>query len=248
MFSLADKFPMALIKYSFLQPCLALPSAWMKQCACKCFMKNTMPIIPLTQVEKPRHREGSIPSWARLLSPPQLRWSRDHYPAGWLMVSCSLLSPFPKKTRLSRGTLVLGAGMWDHPEGMPVCLATAAGGDNGLSQSVHPPAKYSIGADSIFGMHFKCAFQQEPCRISATDPAAGLPGGSCPFPARKDVPGTESSRGACRQPHTPRARPAGLGKAGSVAADCCLLLIRSFFRCLAAGVFFCPFSPLRKLV
>lgn len=129
---------------------------------------------------------------------------------------------------------MLGAGMWDHPEGMPVCLATAAGGDNGLSQSVHPPAKYSIGVDSIFGMHFKCAFQQEPCRISATDPAAGLPGVSCPFPVRKDVPGTESSRGACRQPHTPRARPAGLGKAGSVAADCCLLLIRSFFLCLAA--------------
>lgn len=219
----------------------------MKQHGRKCFMKNTVPIIPLTQVEKSGHREGSIHSWdrpaaqlpgrARLLPPARLLWSRDHYPAGLQMVCCSLLLPFCKKMQLSQGTLVLGAGMWDHPKGMPVCLAPAAGGDNGPSESVHPPAKYSIGAGSIFSVHFKCAFQREPCRISAADPTAGLPGGLCPFLARKDVPGTESSRGSRRWPRTPRARLAGCCKTGGIAADCCLLLIKSFFLCLATGVF-----------
>lgn len=211
----------------------------MKQCDHKCSMKNTMLIIPLTQVEKPRHGEGSIHSWdrARLLPPTRLLRSRDRFPAGSQMVSCTLLSPFRKKRRLSRGTLVLGAGMWDHPEGMPVCLAPAAGGDDGPSESVHPPTKYSISAGSIFSVHFKCAFQRELCRISAADPAAGLPGGSCPFPARKDVSGTESSRGPRRPPCAPRARPAGCCLTGGAAADCCLLLIKSFFLCLANGVF-----------
>lgn len=175
------------------------------------------------------------------------------------MDSCSLPSPFHKKTRVSHGMLMLGAGtcrcstagMWDRPEGMPGCLAPAAGGGgdghDSPSESVHPPAKYSIIAGSIFSLHFKCAFQQEPCRISAADPAAGFPGGLCPFSVRKDVPGTESSRGARWWPHAPRARPAGCCKTGGVAADCCLLLIKSSFLCLAAGSF-CPFSPLRKLV
>ena len=236
MFALADKFSVALIKYYFLQPCLALLSTWMKQRVHKCFMKNAMLITALTWVEKPGHREGSIHLWNRpaaqlpgragLLPPTRLLWSRDCYPVGLQTVSCSLPSPFLKKMRLSRGMLVLGAGtcrcsgagMWDHPEGMPGCLAPAAGGDDSPSESVPPPTKYSISAGSIFSMHLKCTFQQEPCRISAADPAAGFPGGLCPFPARKDVPGMESSRGACQWPHVPRARPSGCCKTGGIAA------------------------------
>lgn len=58
------------------------------------------------------------------------------------MDSCSLPSPFHKKTRVSHGMLMLGAGtcrcstagMWDRPEGMPGCLAPAAGGGGGRTR------------------------------------------------------------------------------------------------------------------
>nr|XP_009500302.1 PREDICTED: lymphoid enhancer-binding factor 1 [Phalacrocorax carbo] len=47
----------------------------------------------------------------------------------------------------------------------------------------------------------------------------------------------ESSHGARWRPPSPRARLAGYCKTGSVAADCCLLLMKSFFLCLATGSF-----------
>lgn len=114
---------------------------------------------------------------------------------------------------------------------MPDCLAPAAGGHDCPSGSVHPTAKYSISAGSLF----KGTFQQQPCRISAADPAAGFPGCLCPFLVRKDVLDMESSRGHMRQ----CSRLAGCCKTGGIAADCCFLLIKSSF-CLAAG--FCVLS------
>lgn len=111
MFALVDQFSVALIKHYFLQLCLALLSTWMKQRVPKCFMKNATLVIPLTQVEEPRHREGSICSWdsrtaqlprrAGLLPPARLLWSKDRFPASLQTASCSLLLPFRKKTRLS---------------------------------------------------------------------------------------------------------------------------------------------------
>lgn len=90
-----------------------------------------------------------------------------------------------------------GTGMQECPEGMRGCPAPAAGGDNVPSESMHPPAKYSIRAGSIFSVHLKCTFRQEPCRISAAELAAGFPGGLCPFLVKRDVPGMESSCGIC---------------------------------------------------
>lgn len=183
-----------------------------------------MLITALRQIEKPGHREGNIHLWdwpaaqipgrSRVLPPTWPLWNRDLYPVSLQMASCTLSSPFHRRRRLSRGTLMLGC------QHVPLQLGWNAGPSQGHAwlpslccwrgrqpffESVHPPAKYSISADSIFSVHFKCTFQQKPCRISATDPTAGCPGGFCPFPVRKDVLGMESSCGAHPWPGVPHA-------------------------------------------
>lgn len=118
VFSVVDKFSVAFLKHSFLQPCLALPSARMKQYVCKCFTKNMIIIIALTQVEdsgtgKEASTRGTGHGAARLLQ------SRNCCPVGLRMVSCHLPSPFHKKMQLSSGSN--GAGLRNHPEGLPCC-------------------------------------------------------------------------------------------------------------------------------
>lgn len=110
-------------------------------------------------------------------------------------------------------------------------------GQQPFFERVHPPAKYSISAGSIFSVCFKCLFQQKRCRISATDPTAGCPGGFCPFPVRKDVLGMESSCGAHQWLRVPHAHPADCCKTGGVVADCCLLLRVSSFLYVVLGCF-----------
>lgn len=79
-------------------------------------------------------------------------------------------------------------------------------------------------------------FRQQPCRISAADPAAGFPGCLCPFLVRRDVLDMESSPGPmCQCFHL-----AGCCKTGGIAADCCFLLIKSSF-CLASGFYVLSF-------
>lgn len=172
------------------------------------------------------------------------------------MVSCTLSSYFRSKRWPSQSTLMLGCqhmllqqGWNAGPSQGHVWLPSLYcwRGRQPFFESVHPPAIYSISADSIFSVHFKCLFQQKPCRISATDPTAGCPGGFCPFPVRKDVLGMESSCGAHQWPRVPHAHPADCCRTGGVAADCCLLLRKSSFLYLAAGLF-CFFSSLPKLV
>lgn len=205
-------------------------------------MRNTMPIIALTQVEKPT-REGSIHSWdrpaaqlpgrARLLPPPRLLCSRDHYPAGLQMVSCSLISPFfPKKMCLPQGMLLLGAGI---PRGCPSASPLLLEGTRALPNACTLPLNIASVRTLFLACILSALFSRSPAGFRPQTPQLGFL-----------VVRVLSQRGRmCRgwRAHVALAGSPTHCVLAPPAADCCLPLIRSFFLCLAAG-FFCPFSPL----